>query len=375
MSANASTPGSAPASPPRNRRWRVAAGVLLALAALAVAATHVATRQLHAVVIEALGPRASLESLSIGWRGVELRGLVITAAARGWPAREELRAERVRVLPSWRSLVGRGWHVAKVEVTGGYLSMQRTRDGRLRVLPALLESRRDDAPAARGDAAAEPAAVHVHSVVLTGTTVDFHDASLARGPHRLRLERLDAQVDGLVLPALDQPLDVELSATLKGARHDGSLSVKGTLTPATRDAKLAARARGIDLVVLQPYLLKVAESGVRSGRLDLTLDANVKSQRLSAPGVVTLTDLELGGGDGVLGTIAGVPRQAVLAAMKRNGRIEVRFTLEGRLDDPSFSVNDHFAMRLASGLAEVLGVSVGGVVEGVGNVIKGLFGR
>ena len=49
--------------------------------------------------------------------------------------------------------------------------------------------------------------------------------------------------------------------------------------------------------------------------------------------------------------------------------------LDGRLDDPAFSVNENFATRMASGLAETLGVSVGGVVEGVGGVIKGLLGR
>jgi len=37
----------------------------------------------------------------------------------------------------------------------------------------------------------------------------------------------------------------------------------------------------------------------------------------------------------VLATFGGVPRQAVLAAMERDGRIEVGFTLEGRLDDPA----------------------------------------
>ena len=61
--------------------------------------------------------------------------------------------------------------------------------------------------------------------------------------------------------------------------------------------------------------------------------------------------------------------------MSRDGRIEVAFTLEGRLDDPAFSLNENFATKLAGGLAETLGVSLGGVVEGVGNVIKGLFGR
>jgi hypothetical protein len=101
----------------------------------------------------------------------------------------------------------------------------------------------------------------------------------------------------------------------------------------------------------------------------------VKAQHLHAPGKVTLTGLELAPGGGVLSTFAGVPRQAVIAAMTRDGRVEVAFTLDGRLDDPAFSINENFATRLAGGLAETLGVSLGGVVEGVGNVIKGLFGR
>ena len=58
-----------------------------------------------------------------------------------------------------------------------------------------------------------------------------------------------------------------------------------------------------------------------------------------------------------------------------SSRIEVGFTLEGRLDDPAFSINDNLATKLAGGLAETLGVSLGGVVEGVGSVIKGLLGR
>ena len=58
-----------------------------------------------------------------------------------------------------------------------------------------------------------------------------------------------------------------------------------------------------------------------------------------------------------------------------DGRIEVAFTLDGRLDDPGFSLNENFATKLGGSLAEVLGVSLGGVVEGMSNVIKGLFGR
>jgi hypothetical protein len=76
-----------------------------------------------------------------------------------------------------------------------------------------------------------------------------------------------------------------------------------------------------------------------------------------------------------MGRFAGMPRQAALAALKQHDKIELKFTLEGRLDDPGFSINDSLAKRFASGLAETLGVSVEGVVEGVEKVFKSLLGR
>jgi hypothetical protein len=72
-----------------------------------------------------------------------------------------------------------------------------------------------------------------------------------------------------------------------------------------------------------------------------------------------------------------MPRAAVVGLMKdRNERISVDFTLEGRIDDPKFSLNEGFATRVTSAMAESLGVSLGGLVRGVGNagssVVKGV---
>ncbi len=49
--------------------------------------------------------------------------------------------------------------------------------------------------------------------------------------------------------------------------------------------------------------------------------------------------------------------------------------LEGRLDDPAFSLNENLATRVASALAAKLGMNVGGLAEGVGSLVRGLFGR
>ena len=356
-----------------NRRWSVALIVIAIVLAAAALAFQLALQRLHGSIQAALGPRATLQSVALGWGSVELRGVLVraapgpAAAAGSWPAAEEFRAERIHVVPALSSLWRSGWRIASISVEGAKLSLLRTRDGKLRLLPSLLETGRSTPPSQPADAGTAPT-VHIGELRLRDVVVDFYDASVvgARGvPHRIRLDALRADVGPLSLPALDERAAVSLQASLSGPQRPGTLSLQGHLTPATRNAELA----------LQPYLLRANEASVKRGTLDLALDARVKDQRLNAPGRLTLTDLELDSRGGVLGTFAGVPRQAVLAALGRDGRIELAFTLEGKLDDPKFSLNELFAARFAVGLADKLGVSLGGVVQGVGSVIKGLFGR
>lgn len=352
---------------PRLSRLAAIAAVLLALlGAGGYAGYRLALQRLQLAIEQGLGPRASIGALRLGIGGVEIERLEIRAQAGAWPASEELRAERIRIVPAFASLFGSdGWHLASITVEGGYLSALRTKGGRLRLLPALLETSTHGALPR----------LAIDELRLVDGTLELYDGSIRQPPYRLRIEQLQARAGPLVLPALDTPLQLALQGVLKGVRHHGRIAVEGELTPATRDAQLGAHLAGVDLLVLQPYLLAVADAGVRRGRLDLELRARIAKMRLHAPGTVTLTDLELASGPGVLARFAGVPRQAVIAAMQRDGRIRIDFALDGRLDDPAFSLNENLATRIASGLAESLGVSIEGVVQGVGKVLKGLFGR
>jgi len=364
-----------------HRRLAIAAAVVLAVALLVFVALHAAVRQLQSRIEAALGPRASIGAIEAGWAGVDVFDLRIKSAP-GWPADDELRARRVHVQPDLRSLFGGPWRIATIRVEDAYLSVMRTRVGKTRVLPALLEEPRGrhDAPAAAASEATSEAAstsmplVEIGRVELAAARLDFFDASVRQPALKLRLEQLDAAVSHVVLPALDQALELELAGVFKGVHQDGRLTIAGRYTPATHDANLDLRFAGVDLVTLQPYLLKVAETGVRRGTLDLDAHAAVQHNRLRAPGTLVLTNLELAS-DGAFATFAGVPRKAVLAAMSDKGKLQVKFTLEGRVDDPSFSLNENLATKIASGMAESLGVSLSGVVKGLGGVVKGLFGR
>lgn len=358
----------------------IAAASVTILCLLVFFGLRLAVAQLQKQIEGALGPRASIGAITADGSGIELSELRIRAVA-GWPAEDELRARRVRVEPELRSLFGGPWRIARIEVEGAYLSALRTREGRMRLLPALLEERKSQEPAEAAGTEPEsgPALrLEIAKVRLADATLAFFDGSVVRrgsAPLPLRVEQLQAEAGPVALPMLDRAIALKLEGVFKGVRQDGRLAIEGELTPATQEARLQARFSGVDLVTLQPYLLKAAETGVRRGSLDLALQAQVHDKKLHAPGTLTLRHLELASEGGMLSTFAGVPRQAVLAALTREDKLEVKFTLDGRLDDPAFSLNESLATKIASGLADGLGVSLSGVVKGLGGVVKGLLGR
>jgi len=275
----------------------------------------------------------------------------------------------------WAYRRGEPLAIADVRVSDGVLVMLRT-PGHLTMLPALRDTARARAAALQASQAVAPGetatALVIEHMRFEHMAVDLRDATLPDArPHRLRFEQVRGTVAGLALPRLAEPIALDLQGVLKGSERDGQVSLKGSLTPAAHDANLAVRLAGVDMIALQPYLLKLGERSVRHGRLDLTLDAGIVGRQVHAPGQLAITGLEFGD-DG--GTFAGVQRRAVLAALKRDGRIALKFTLEGRTDDPKFSLDENLALRLAAGLGESVGGGVRSVVSGVGSAIKGLLG-
>lgn len=351
--------------PARARRWLLWTIVFLAvLVAAGIGGRQLATDRLKQAIEAALGPNSQVASIETGFSAIVINGIRIRAD-KNWPAAEELSAKRVVLRPDWGVLISRDIRIASIEVEEGYVSMLRRKDGKLLLLPSLLEKK-----AARAAGSTESVAdearptISIGSVLLTGAAVDFHDASVRQPAHRLRLEKTTLKLGTITLPALTGHTDIELDGTIKGVQRDGTVSIKGWVEIATRDSQIQAKLGGVDLVALQPYLIKAAETGVKKGSLDLSIKSTVEKNRLHAPGRVTLSGLELSTGK----TFMGMPREAVVGMMKdKQGRITADFVLEGDIDDPKFSLNEKFITQVGSATANFLGISLEGLATGIGS--------
>jgi Domain of Unknown Function (DUF748) len=343
----------------RGRRWRwIVLGVLALLVAGGIAGFRVAVGVLRNRVIETLGPESEIAAIGVGWSSVEVEGLRITGP-KGWPTSDALRAERVTIVPSLRGVFSGQLRVQSITVSKPYLSMLRTRDGQLQVLPSLLADSSSPATTARS--------VTIDRITLRDGVLDLFDASVSQPPLELHLEQVEATVHDVVAPPLEGKTRFDLAAVVEGTQQAGAVTIVGWAEIASRDSSLKTTLRSVDLLALAPYLIRPGERGVRKGTLDLELQSEVKNHRLHAPGQLTLSGLELDPATGAFGTFMGLPRDAVLGALKdQRGQIAVSFVLEGNLDDPKFSMNAALSTRVAVSIAETLGVSLGGLATGVG---------
>jgi uncharacterized protein involved in outer membrane biogenesis len=354
---------------------------VLVLAAAASAGLHFATRALKNQVEQALGTDSEVGEIAVGWSSIEVRGVRVRAP-QGWPAEDALRAERVIVKPDLAGLLSARVHVPRIIIDKAYVSVWRTRDGKLHLLPGLLEK---PAQAGAQDASAPSSAppVTIGGIELREGVLEFFDSSVRQPAHKTRLEQLHTTIDDLRIPALDSRSRITMDGMVKGVQHNGRLAVDGWAEIAQKNSDISLRLAGVDLVALQPYLIKAAETGVKRGSLDLSLKSTVHNNRLHAPGMITLNNLELAPTGSGFGTFMGIPRQSVVGALKnRNGQIAIHFTLDGNLDDPAFSLNESFARRVGASVAESLGISIegltrgiGGAAEGIGGAVKRLFGK
>jgi hypothetical protein len=343
------------------KRWQVTALALVSLVVVGVIAGYrLGTQLLRGQILEALGPSSRLTALRVNCFSVELLGLSI-AGPKGWPALHTLEAERVVIVPDLRSLLSERIRISSVTVDKPYVSILRV-PGKLVMVPSLtapLETKR------RNDAGR---AVVISKIELNNGAVELYDATVSRPPLKTRIEAIEAVIRDVTAPAMGRTR-FELAGSVKGIKRDGAIKLRGWVTPEARDSWSHLTVEGVDLLALQPYLIRNNEARVSRGSLDLNLDSTVRNRNLDGQGTVVLRNLEFTPATGFLDTFMGLPRNALVSFLKNhNDAIAVDFVLKGNTNQPSFSLNESLSTRIATAMAGQLGVSIKSVAEEIGTL-------
>jgi uncharacterized protein involved in outer membrane biogenesis len=372
------------------KRWPIVVlAVMLVFAVSMVAGYRVGVQLVRNKIAHALGPGSNIAELKVNWFSLDLLEVSIEAP-KGWPAARTLYAERVSIVPSLRSLLTDRINIASIVFERPYLSVTRTSKKWL-MLPGLTETEDTRKNSEAGHSYVPT--VTISKVVLQDGVLELFDTTVSRPPFKTRLERLDGVIHNIEAPWLKAQTRFALAASVKGIRRDGRAKVSGWIGPAQRDSLSQITIDGIDLVSLQPYLVRIGEAQVRKGNLDLRLNSEVRANRLDGKGKIIIRDLELAPARGYLETFMGVPRSALIHFLKNNqNAIDVDFILTGDTSNPNFSINEAITTRVALGMAAELGVSIrslaedfgtlgrrsvegaAGLAEGVGSVLKSLLG-
>jgi hypothetical protein len=220
-----------------------------------------------------------------------------------------------------------------------------------------------------------PAEKLIEHIAFADGQFVFYDESVSKPPYKVIVSDASASVDHIHLPDLTEPTNLSVRGSIKGPAHTGKVTFDGWMKIASKDSQTTTTLRGVDVVTLDPYLLKKAgaKTQVTGGTLDLNMQASVTSYHIHAPGTVTLHRLQLADTGDPLDTFMQIPTRAAVAALKKHGDdITLHFTIDGNLRDPKFKLNESLMTELRANFAKALGVSAEGVAKGAGETVKGL---
>ena len=371
------------------KRWQVIVLAVVVILVIGIAAGYRAgVRLLQDKVVVALGPGSRLSELKVNWFSIELLGLSINAP-KGWPTARTLEAERVAIVPDLRSLFSDQIRISSIVIENPYLTVLRN-PGKLVMVPSLTERQdsQEDSPSGNENTRA----VMISTIKIKNGSLDLYDATVSRPPMRTRLEQINGTIQDVASPASEKTR-FDLAGIVKGVRRDGRATLSGWVGPGAKDSSSRVALAAVDLVALQPYLVRKNEARVANGSLDLNLASEVRNNNLNGKGKVVLQDLEFAPSRGFFDTFMGLPRNAVISFLKdHNNAIDIDFTLNGNTTNPNFSLNENLSTRIATAMAGELGVNIknvaeglgtlgrkgmegaGNLVEGVGSAVKRLFG-
>jgi hypothetical protein len=288
--------------------------------------------------------------------------LAVGVAGRGKPTTVQGRAAltRVAVIDGERRLLSAerldvaGVDVAwpgrvtasRIALSRPWVLVERDEKGGLPIR-ALLTPRRDSRPGggdaaapAHEDAAGEPTAITIGTIVVADGGARFVDYTL-KPAYTEDLSRLAVRIDGVTTQD-PTPARVELSGRLgPGA----TLGLRGAVRPIGGPffADVKGEVKDFAIPRVNAYLAHALAWTAREGRFSTAIAYRVEGDRLTARNDIHLARLRVvrAGMDDEAKKRVGLPLGLIVALMKNaRGDIDISLPVGGRLGDPQFDVRE-----------------------------------
>jgi Domain of Unknown Function (DUF748) len=336
-----------------------------------VTGMHLAARSVEKSIREALGPEGEAAEIKVGLTGIEIPRRPHQGAQRLADGQHPARSPHRRRPRSARAPVRSGAdHAHRCR---GRLSLGAAAEGGRRLARPAEHRRTCEEERRCGERAPRRGRGHRPAHRLRHRGV--RDATVVGKAQKLRVDAVRGTVEDIRLPELTNRTRIDLAGVSKGVNRSGTVSVRGWVEVANKDAELRTQVRRIDLARFEPYFITKLKSGVDSGSFSLDLRSRVRKNFVTASGTLTVTALKLKPSENPLGAIAGLPRSVAIGALENEqDEITIPFKLEGDLDDQTFSLTGEGTLQTAVAVARAFGTSFEGLVRAFLIIVNGFAG-
>jgi uncharacterized protein involved in outer membrane biogenesis len=311
-----------------------------------------------------LGKSFAIERIDLKWGHVEVVGIKLTNSA----GKEVVRVGDLSVTADFMGLLRKEYVISNITLKDAYLFVEIDNKGNL-VNPILPPELTPAQRTKEKKAAQSASPVVIKKIEVVNASVDYLDRKTPATPVLTKMRKIDLVMNDVSVPFADGFSDYNLSANIPGSQGAGTLKSKGKVKIKTTDMDMKASLRGLDITAFKPYFQKQNPVDITRGHLDLDVDVKVVSQKLHAPGMAVLKDLQFQSGPGMGSKFMGLPLSLVVALLKKNDdEIQVNFVMEGDLKNPKFDVKENLMDRISVALADKLGLPIKGIAEALGGL-------
>jgi len=288
-----------------------------------------------------------------------------------------LKIDEIRIYPSLLSLLTKSLRIREITILQPSFFYYRSREGGVAGPFVMSRKQGEEKEVSEKEDGKKKEAIQVqiHRIRIEKGSIDFEDRKVGEPPAQINLRDLNFEMKDVQYPFVSFHSPIELEGKMNGQTQEGSIHLKGWIDAKTMDLETSLKMKEIEVKTFAPYYRKRVTAEIESGMMNIESKIAVKEKRIDAPGEVSLIDLRVKKGGGM---VLWIPAETLASLLERKGdQIKAKFHVKGDMENPRFNLQETFLTQMAFSFAQALGFPVKVIgeegLQGTSGGEKGLF--